>query len=102
MKTRQLLLAAAGLVVAASAFAWPGEPPPPPPPPPPPELNDCSPGFWKNHQEYWATQFCGGSECVAYVMGELTFRGPGERRLAMAVALNSWADSYYRTQVCTD
>jgi hypothetical protein len=35
-------------------------------------------------------------------MGELTFRGPGERRLAMAAALNSWADSYYRTQVCTD
>jgi hypothetical protein len=103
MNTRKLLIGAAAMAVAATAWAWPGEPPPPPPPPPP-ELNDCSPGFWKNHQEYWATQFCSDSSCVFFVMGELTSQGPGsgDRRQRMAGALNSWADGYYRAQICTD
>lgn len=102
MSIRKLLIGAAGVAVAASAMAWPGDPPPPPPPPP--ELNDCSPGFWKNHQEYWTTQFCASTACVDFFMGELTSKGPGsgDRRHAAASALNSWADGYYQALVCTD
>ena len=103
MRTRQLLIALAGMVVTTGAFAWPTEPPPPPPPPPPPELNYCSPGFWKNHQEYWTAQFCSSSmTCVGVVMTELTSRGPGsgDRRDTMTSILNSWADGYYRAVIC--
>lgn len=101
MKIRKLLIVAAAMAVGANAFAWPGEEPPPPPPP---ELNDCSPGFWKNHQEYWATQFCADQACVNYFMGELTSKGngSGERRAIAASTLNSWADGYYDAQICTD
>jgi hypothetical protein len=77
---------------------------PPPPPPPPPSYNECSPGFWKNHQEYWATQFCADAACVNLVLEELTSKGPGsgERRHVTAGALNSWADGYYGGQICTE
>lgn len=101
MRTKQLLLAAAGMVVAAGAFAWPTEPPPPPPPPP--ELNYCSPGFWKNHPEYWTAQFCSSSStCVGLVMTELESKGPGsgDRRATMSGILNSWADGYYGAVIC--
>ncbi len=103
MQIRKLLIVAAAMTASGTAFAWPDEPPPPPPPPPP-ELNDCSPGFWKNHQEYWATQFCADSACVNFVMGELTSQGPGsgDRRHNMAGTLNSWADTYYGALICTD
>ena len=79
-----------------------GEEPPPPPPPPPPSLNECSPGFWKNHQEFWSTQFCANAACVNYVMGELTSQGKGsdQRRHSTAAALNSWADTYYGSLIC--
>jgi hypothetical protein len=74
------------------------------PPPPPPTLNECSPGFWKNHPEYWATQYCGSEQCVADVLEELTSRGPGSdaRRHDQASDLNTWADGYYKMQICTD
>ena len=103
MRTKQLLLAAAGMVFAAGAFAWPDEPPPPPPPPPPPELNDCSPGFWKNHTELWVGIACTGSICEG-MLADLTSRGPGSGELRHNVAsdLNSWADEYYGAQVCTE
>ncbi len=73
-----------------------GEPPPPPP------VNDCSPGFWKNHPEYWATQYCGSNACVADVLEELTSQGPGsgDRRHNQASALNAWADTYYKSLIC--
>jgi hypothetical protein len=103
MKIGKLLVIAAAMTVSSASFAWPDEPPPPPPPPPP-ELNDCSPGFWKNHQEYWATQFCASQACVDFFMGELTSKGngSGERRQLAASILNSWADEYYGAQICTD
>ena len=97
MRTKQLLLAAAGMVFAAGAFAWPDEPPPPP------ELNDCSPGFWKNHTELWVGIACTGSICEG-MLADLTSRGPGSGELRHNVAsdLNSWADEYYGAQVCTE
>jgi hypothetical protein len=98
MNTRKLLITAAAMGIAATAWAIDE------PPPPPPELNDCSPGFWKNHQEYWATQYCGSNACVSDVMADLTSRGPGsgDLRHRMAGRLNSWADDYYGAQICTD
>lgn len=102
MKTGNILIATVALAVSTTAWTWPDEPPPPPPPPP--EINDCSPGFWKNHTEYWATQYCADSACVNFILGELTSKGPGsgDRRQNAADALNSWADGYYGGLVCTD
>ena len=101
MKIRNVLITMAAIAVAASAFALPpGEEPPPPPP----KLNDCSPGFWKNHQEYWAGQYCGSEACVADVLGELTSKGKGSGDIRQNAAdeLNSWADGYYGALICTD
>jgi len=107
MKIRKILIttvAMAAIGAAGTAFAWPGEEPPPEPP----KLNDCSPGFWKNHTEFWAGigQYCGADPqaCVDYTMGELTSKGSGsgDRRRNAADALNSWADSYYGALICTD
>ena len=74
------------------------------PPPPPPKLNDCSPGFWKNHTEYWAMQYCGSEACVADVLENLTSQGKGSDALRhdQAAALNAWADGYYKAKICTD
>lgn len=47
MLKRKYLLIVIALVVALATLA------PIIPPPPPPEPADCSPGFWKNHTEYW-------------------------------------------------
>lgn len=104
MKIRNALIAIAALTVAGSALALPPGEPPPPPPPPPPQLNDCSPGFWKNHEEYWAYgQFCTAEECVTDVMERLTAKGKGsgDTRYEMASILNAWADGYYG-QICFD
>lgn len=75
-----------------------------PPPPPPPKLNDCSPGFWKNHTEYWVTQYCGSDDCVADALADLTSRGKGsdELRHDRAADLNAFADTYYTAKICTD
>ena len=103
MKIRHVLFAIAATALAASTFALPpGEPPPEPP-----KLNDCSPGFWKNHQELWASQYCGSQACVDDVMANLTARGPGsgDIRQAQADDLNAWADDPdqgYGYLVCTD
>jgi rhodanese-related sulfurtransferase len=72
--------------------------------PPPPKLNECSPGFWKNHQEFWATQYCASTGCVTAVLTELTSQGngSGDRRHIAAGALNTWADSYYGATICTE
>ncbi len=108
MKIRRMLIAMAAISLAAGAYALPpGEDPPPPPPPPPPELNDCSPGFWKNHQEYWASQYCGAQACVDDVMDNLTAKGKGsgDIRQAQADALNAWADDSvegYGYLICAD
>jgi hypothetical protein len=71
-------------------------------PPPPPALNDCSPGFWKNHPEIWATLYCNSETCVADVLEELTSRGPGSdaRRHDQADDLNEWADRELQYLVC--
>lgn len=57
----------AGLSIAnmASASA-PDDGGEPPPPPPPPTGLDCSPGFYKNHIEYWWGIYCdvGSGECA--------------------------------------
>lgn len=108
MKIRNILttmVAVAMIGAVGTAYAWPGDLPPPPEPP---TLNDCSPGFWKNHQEYWVQTglFCGDvpAACVEYTLGELTSKGPGsgDRRQNAADALNSWADDYYKALICTD
>lgn len=98
-----LLVTALAFAGIASALAPDGGEEPPPPPPPP-IYNECSPGFWKNHQEYWATQYCGSSACVTAVVTELTSQGTGsgERRHVAAAALNSWADGYYGAAICTE
>jgi hypothetical protein len=69
---------------------------------PPPTLNDCTPGFWKNHPEIWATTYCGGQECVDDVIEELTSRGQGSdaRRHDQAADLNEWADRVLGYLVC--
>jgi hypothetical protein len=102
MRKTKLLLTLAAIAVASSAFAWPGEPPPPPPPPPP-ELNDCSPGFWKNHQELWVGIACTGTICDG-ILADLKSRGKGSGELRHAAAddLNSWADGAIGYKVCMD
>ena len=106
MKIRNVLIAIAAITITANVLALPPEePPPPPPPPPPPELNDCSPGFWKNHQEYWAHgQYCAADDCVDDVMDRLTAKGKGsgDIRHDMASTLNAWADVAWGELVCTD
>lgn len=99
-----LCVAALGIGVSLGYFAFAKAPGEEPPPPPPPSLNECSPGFWKNHTEYWATQYCGSDACVSDVLENLTSRGKGSDALRhdQAAALNSWADSYYRAKICTD
>ena len=94
----------AGLSLAYLASATAPDEGEPPPPPPPPSLNDCSPGFWKNHTELWSTIYCGSEECVADVLEELTSKGPGSdaRRHDQASDLNTWADGYYEAQICTE
>ena len=102
MRTRNILLMVAALAVASSAFANPVEPPPPPPPPPP-EINDCSPGFWKNHQELWVGIACTSTVCDA-ILADLTSRGPGSGVLRHDAAdlLNTWADANFGYKVCMD
>src|SRR5262245_31886572 len=58
------LTAALSIANVASASAPSGEDPPPPPPPP--TGKDCSPGFYKNHIEYWWGIYCdiGSGECA--------------------------------------
>ena len=101
MKVARLLAAMAATALAAGALALPPEEPPPEPP----QLNDCSPGFWKNHQEYWAEpgQFCDDAVCVEMVMDALTAKGKGsgDTRHEMAYWLNRWADGEYGL-ICTD
>ena len=100
MKTAKLLAAMAATALAASALALP----PGDPPPEPPKLNDCSPGFWKNHPEYWAEgQFCADDACVKMVMDDLKAKGKGsgDTRHEMADVLNAWADGVYGL-ICTD
>jgi hypothetical protein len=100
---KTLCVAALGAGMSVGYLAWAtapddgGEPPPPP-------VNDCSPGFWKNHQEYWAIQYCGSDACVSDVLEELTSQGPGSdaRRHNQASALNAWAATYYPSKICTD
>ena len=65
-------------------------------------LNDCSPGFWKNHTELWQYPYCGGpTGCFEDLMEALTFKGPGEIRHQAAATLNAWADTELGL-VCTD
>ena len=101
-----LCVAALGMGISLGYFASataPGDGEEPPPPPPP-KLNDCSPGFWKNHTEYWAMQYCGSEACVADVLENLTSQGKGSDALRhdQAAALNAWADGYYKAKICTD
>ncbi len=103
MKIRIILPAMAAIALAAGAFALPPEEPPPPEPPK--EINDCSPGFWKNHTEYWdGGIFCADDACVDFVLAQLKAKGPGsgDIRQGAADALNAWADSYYGALICTD
>jgi len=71
-------------------------------------VNDCSPGYWKNHEEMWALpgQYCGmlPDVCVADIMADLTSRGPGSDALRhdAAANLNAWADMVYGELICTD
>lgn len=103
MKIKNVLIMMAAMTVGTSALALPpdgGDPPPPPP-----KLNDCSPGFWKNHQEWWTTQLCNDDQgCVDSVMANLTAqgKGSGDIRQSQADFLNAWADGEYKTLICID
>jgi len=101
---KTLCVATLGAGLSLGYLAWAtapddgGEPPPKP-------LNECSPGFWKNHPEYWTAQFCGSATgCINAVLTELTSQGNGSgvRRHVQAGILNAWADGYYGAQICTD
>lgn len=101
MIKKTLCAASVGIGLSLAYFASAtapddGEPPPPPP------LNDCSPGFWKNHPEIWATLYCASQECVDDVLEELTSQGPGSdaRRHDQADDLNEWADRELQYLVC--
>jgi hypothetical protein len=101
MIKKTLCVAGVGIGLSLTYFASataPGDGEPPPPPP----LNDCSPGFWKNHPEIWSTTYCGSAECVADVLEELTSQGPGSdaRRHNQAADLNEWADTTLQYLVC--
>ena len=103
MRIKIGLIAIVAFVVSFSAYALPpGEPPPEPPP----KINDCSPGFWKNHQDWWvgAGLFCADGGCASIVLTELQSKGKdsGDRRHVAADALNTWADGYYKYLICTD
>jgi hypothetical protein len=104
MIKKMLCIATIGAGVSLAYLASATAPDDGEPPPPPPTLNECSPGFWKNHPEYWATQYCGSEQCVADVLEELTSKGPGSdaRRHDQASDLNTWADGYYKMQICTE
>lgn len=103
MIKKTLCVAALSMGVSVGYLAWataPGDGEPPPPP----SLNDCSPGFWKNHSEYIAP-YCGGVEtCVNNIVAQLSAQGPGsgDTRQGWANTLNSWADGYYKAQICAD
>jgi hypothetical protein len=101
---KTLCVATIGMGVSLAYLASATAPDDGEPPPPPPSLNECSPGFWKNHPEYWATQYCGSEQCVADVLEELTSKGTGSdaRRHDQASDLNTWADGYYKSQICTE
>lgn len=74
--------------------------------------NDCTPGFWKNHTEYWygSGLFCDSATCLNNMLAQLMpqlqekQQGPanGVERAAAAAVLNAWADSYYRYEICND
>jgi hypothetical protein len=64
---KSLLIAALGFGMSVANIASAGAPDDgeEPPPPPPPEPGDCSPGFYKNHIDYWWGIYCdiGSGEC---------------------------------------
>jgi hypothetical protein len=97
-----LCIAALGTGLSLAYFASATAPGDGEEPPPPPKINDCSPGFWKNHQELWIPAAC-GSLCGA-VLADLTSQGPGSdvRRHDAAAALNAWADATLGYKVCAD
>jgi hypothetical protein len=74
--------------------------------------NACTPGFWKNHVDYWygSGLFCEGQTCLDNMLKQLMpqlqekQQGPanGLERAAAAAVLNAWADEYYRYEICND
>jgi hypothetical protein len=64
---KSLLIAALGVGLSVVNVASAGAPEDgeEPPPPPPPEPGDCSPGFYKNHIDFWWGVYCdiGSGEC---------------------------------------
>jgi hypothetical protein len=63
---KSLLIAAFGVAMSVANIASAGAPDDGEEPPPPPEPGDCSPGFYKNHIDYWWGVYCdiGSGECA--------------------------------------
>jgi hypothetical protein len=59
---------------------------------PPPTTVECSPGYWKNHQEVWIPAACGTLNCDT-ILGLLYWTGetPGIYKNLGAGILNDWA-----------
>ncbi len=103
MSVRKVLLVAAAAVLALSTgpSAWACK------------YNSCTPGFWKNHVEffYGSGLICETPECrdafLAQLMPQLQDKSmSGEdralQRAHAAAVLNAWADRYYRYNICSD
>ena len=88
MRSKHLTLQAASslaLALAATLTCADGGPPPP-------VTVECSPGYWKNHQEVWIPAACGTLNCDT-VLGLLYWTGetPGIYKNLGAGILNEWA-----------
>ena len=95
---KTLCVVTLGAGLSLGYLAWAGAPDDGEEPPPKDPVNDCSPGFWKNHPEYWTAQFCGSAQgCIDAVLANLTSQGKGSDALRhdQAATLNAWADTYY-------
>ena len=90
-----------GLTVAAGAYAQTCDPKDPKcvPPPPPPKGTPCSPGFYKNHVDFWYGIYCNNVSaptCTA-LLDALTCKG------ADATCGRSTAAAYLNAQSgCTE
>jgi hypothetical protein len=64
---------------------------------------ECSPGYWKNHQEVWIPAACGTLNCDT-LLGLLYWTGekPGIYKNLAAGILNEWAEENNIAVNCED
>ena len=98
---RVVMVAAALCAFGAGSSAWACE------------YNACTPGFWKNHVEffYGSGLFCETAVCRDAFLAQLepqlqdkSMSGEDRalQRASAAAVLNAWADGYYGYEICAD